>query len=189
MSERVKKALKFATDAHGSINHKRKYTGEDYIVHPIEVMTIVAAVPHTEEMLMAALLHDTVEDTPVTNEDIYAEFGAEVATLVGWLTDVSKPEDGKRVVRKGIDRQHTAEAPAEAQTVKLADLLSNTKSILEHDLNFAAVYVEEKAELLKVLTKGDATLLARAHAEVTRGQEVLLHAKLAKMEARNETAV
>jgi (p)ppGpp synthase/HD superfamily hydrolase len=189
MDAEVRRALKFATDAHGAINHVRKYTGEPYIVHPIEVMTIVASVPHTKEMLMAALLHDTVEDTPVTIEDIQAEFGDAVATLVGWLTDVSKPTDGKRVVRKSIDRQHTADAPAEAQTVKLADLLSNSKSILEHDLNFAAVYLEEKALMLDVMTKGDATLFARAKAEVTRGQSLLLQDKLAKMENKGEVNV
>lgn len=189
MTDIVEKARKFATKAHGDINHVRKYTGQPYIVHPAEVVSIVKSVPHTPAMLAAAWLHDTVEDTPVTIEDIRAEFGEEVATLVGWLTDVSKPEDGKRNVRKGIDRQHTAEAPAEAQTVKLADLLSNTKSILEHDLNFAAVYVEEKELLLDVMTKGDRTLFERAKAEVQRGQEVMLHAKLAKMESKDETIV
>lgn len=162
MDAEVRRALKFATDAHGAINHVRKYTGEPYIVHPIEVMTIVASVPHTKEMLMAALLHDTVEDTPVTIEDIQVEFGDEVATLVGWLTDVSKPTDGKRVVRKAIDRQHTADAPAEAQTVKCCDLISNTKSIVANDPNFAIVYLEEKGKLLEVMTKADPTILAVA---------------------------
>ena len=78
----VEKALQFASEAHGSIGQKRKYTGEDYIVHPIEVMEIVKSVPHTQEMLAAALLHDTVEDTPATFEDIEREFGHEVCILV-----------------------------------------------------------------------------------------------------------
>lgn len=182
MDDVVERARKFAIAAHASIDQRRKYTGEPYIVHPAEVVAIVKSVPHTPAMLAAAWLHDTVEDTPVTIEEIRAEFGDEIATLVGWLTDVSKPTDGKRAVRKAIDRQHTADAPAEAQTVKLADLLSNSKSILEHDLNFAAVYIEEKALLLDVLTKGDATLFARARAEVTRGQELLLQHKLMTME-------
>src|SRR3546814_17882649 len=58
----VSKALAYAAAAHGSIDHVRKYTGEPYIQHPIEVMEIVSSVPHTEYMLAAALLHDTIED-------------------------------------------------------------------------------------------------------------------------------
>lgn len=174
----VEKAKKFAATAHASINQVRKYTNEPYIVHPAEVARTVLSVPHSEAMLAAAWLHDVVEDTPVTIEEIHAEFGEEVAELVGWLTDVSTKADGNRAVRKAIDRAHTAAAPAEAQTVKIADLLSNSRSILEHDLNFGAVYLAEKALLLEVLTKGDATLYARAVAEVTRGQELLLQAAL-----------
>src|SRR3546814_15231434 len=71
----VSKALAYAAAAHGSIDHVRKYTGEPYIHHPIEVMEIVSSVPHTEDMLAAALLHDTIEDTSVTQEDINREFG------------------------------------------------------------------------------------------------------------------
>ena len=89
-------------------------------------------------------------------------FGTDIATLVGWLTDVSKPEDGNRAVRKAIDREHTAAAPAEAQTIKLADLISNTKSIMAHDPTFAKVYLEEKRLLLAVMTRGDTGLMAEA---------------------------
>jgi hypothetical protein len=89
-------------------------------------------------------------------------FGIDIATLVGWLTDVSKPEDGNRAHRKAIDRPHSAEAPAEAQTVKLADLISNSRSIVAHDPAFAKTYLEEKRLLLAVMTKGDPTLMAEA---------------------------
>lgn len=162
MDDVVERARKFAIAAHASIDQRRKYTGEPYIVHPAEVVAIVKSVPHTPAMLAAAWLHDTVEDTPVTIEEIRAEFGDEIATLVGWLTDVSKPTDGKRAVRKAIDRQHTADAPAEAQTVKCCDLISNTMSIVAHDRDFAKVYLEEKGLLLEVLTKADPTILAQA---------------------------
>lgn len=167
MTPRVKQALDFATAAHASIGQKRKYTGEDYIVHPIAVMEIVKTVPHTEEMLMAALLHDTVEDTPVTIEDIQQEFGDVVATLVADLTDISKPEDGNRKVRKEMDRNHTAAASSAAQTIKLADLIDNTKSIGQFDPNFWVVYKREKQLLLAVLSRGDATLLEYAKNQVT----------------------
>jgi guanosine-3',5'-bis(diphosphate) 3'-pyrophosphohydrolase len=162
----VEKARVFATAAHGAVAQLRKYTGEPYIVHPAEVVSIVASVDHTPEMLAAAWLHDTVEDTGVTIETIRAEFSAEVADLVGWLTDVSRPDHGNRAARKAVDRAHSAAAPAAAQTVKLADLISNTKSIMEHDPDFARVYLKEKAMLLEVMTKGDPVLRQRAQAQI-----------------------
>lgn len=158
----VEKALAYATDAHGSINQIRKYTGEPYIVHPVEVMEIVKSVPHTDEMLAAALLHDTVEDTDITLEDIEREFGSDIAELVSSLTDISKPSDGNRAKRKEIDRMHTANAPAAAKTIKLADLISNSDSIVKYDKHFAPVYMREKAQLIEVLKEGDSTLWNRA---------------------------
>lgn len=162
----VEKARVFATAAHAAVAQMRKYTYEPYIVHPADVVSIVSTVPHTDAMLAAAWLHDVVEDTGVTNETIRAEFGEEVADLVGWLTDVSRPEQGNRSTRKAIDRAHTAMAPAEAQTVKLADLISNTKSIMAHDEKFAKTYLEEKKLLLAVMIRGDATLMAEAKKHV-----------------------
>ena len=160
----LNEVLKFATKAHGS--QKRKYTGEPYIVHPIAVSEIVKTVPHTDEMVAAALLHDVVEDTPVTIQEIETKFGSKVAELVGWLTDTSRPEDGNRKTRKSIDRLHSADAPAEAQTIKLADLIHNTASIETHDPSFYKVYKQEKIALLDVLTKGDITLRKIAQQQV-----------------------
>ena len=162
----VERARVFATAAHAACGQLRKYTYEPYIVHPAEVVSIVSTVPHTEAMLAAAWLHDVVEDTGVTLETVRAEFGEEVADLVGWLTDVSRPEQGNRATRKAIDRAHTAMAPAAAQTVKLADLISNTRSIMEHDETFARTYLAEKKLLLEVMTKGDATLMALARRHI-----------------------
>jgi len=156
--------LKFATKAHG--DQKRKYTGDPYIVHPIAVAEIVKTVPHTDAMIAAALLHDVVEDTPVTIEQIKDKFGSEVAELVGWLTDISRPENGNRKTRKSLDRDHSANAPAEAQTIKLADLIHNTKSIEKHDPHFWKVYKQEKIALLDVLTKGDRSLMHIAQQQI-----------------------
>lgn len=122
-----------------------------------------------DDIVAAAWLHDVVEDTHITVNDINDYFGHRVATLVGWVTDVSKPEDGNRKIRKAMDRDHLAEAPADAQTIKLCDLISNTPSIAENDPSFAKVYLKEKAELLAVMTKGDPELLkiATSHIEST----------------------
>ena len=158
----VEKARVFATAAHAAVAQLRKYTNEPYIVHPAEVASIVESVTSNPEMLAAAWLHDVVEDTGVTNETIRAEFGDRIAELVGWLTDVSRPEQGNRATRKAIDRAHSAAAPAGAQTIKYADLISNTRSIMEHDEAFAKTYLAEKRLLLEVMNKGDARLLAEA---------------------------
>lgn len=166
MTDLVTRARVFATAAHAAVGQLRKYTFEPYIVHPAEVAQIVTEAGGTEAQIAAAWLHDTVEDTGVTIETIREEFGVEVAELVGWLTDVSRPEQGNRAVRKAIDRAHTAAAPGAAQTVKLADLIANTRSIVAHDPEFARVYLAEKRQLLEVMTKGDAGLMARARSQI-----------------------
>lgn len=166
MTELVTRARVFATAAHAAVGQLRKYTFEPYIVHPEEVAGIVAEYGGSDAMIAAAWLHDTVEDTGVTSELIRKEFGDEVAELVGWLTDVSRLDHGNRAQRKAVDRAHTAAAPAEAQTIKLADLICNTRSIVEHDAKFAVTYLAEKRQLLEVMTKGDSRLRARAHEQI-----------------------
>lgn len=166
MSDLVTRARVFATAAHAAVRQLRKYTFEPYIVHPAEVAKIVEGVGGSEAMIAAAWLHDTVEDTEVSIELIRVEFGSEVSDLVGWLTDVSRPDHGNRAVRKAIDRAHTAAAPAEAQTVKLADLISNTRSIVAYDPKFAETYLAEKRMLLEVMTKGDPKLLTIAWGQI-----------------------
>lgn len=162
-SQFIAEAADFADAKHrGQV---RKYTAEPYIVHPAEVAKIVASCPEaTDRMIAAAWLHDVVEDTPVTLSEIDDRFGSHVAMLVGFLTNASRPEDGNRAARKRIDRTHIATAPPEAQTVKLADLISNTSTITRHDPEFARVYLAEKRDLLTVLTRGNATLHAVATA-------------------------
>jgi len=168
----VEKARVFATAAHAG--QVRKYTGVPYITHPIEVAKILRKVEHTEAQLCAALLHDTLEDTKVTESLLREEFGDEITSLVKWLTDVSTPADGNRAARKALDRAHIAKAPAEAQTVKLADLISNTQSIAANDKKFAAVYVKEKRALLDVLQKADKYLWNDAYDLVVAVEESLL---------------
>jgi len=147
----IEKAKTFATKAHeGQV---RKYTGVPYIVHPIEVSEIVAEYNGSQEMIAAALLHDVVEDTDVTIEEIRSEFGNSVASLVDDLTDVSKLEDGNRAVRKAMDREHTAKASAAAMVVKAADLISNGRDIKVNDPSFAKIYLKEMNLLLDKMFK------------------------------------
>ena len=156
----INKAKMLAGKAHEG--QFRKYSAMPYIVHPIEVATIVQTVEHSDEMIAAALLHDVVEDTDYSFEDIAKEVSPEVADLVKGLTDVSSPQDGNRKVRKAIDKDHLAEQNAEVQTIKLADVISNSQDIKANDPKFAKVYIEEMKALLEVLTKGDKTLYAKA---------------------------
>jgi (p)ppGpp synthase/HD superfamily hydrolase len=171
----VDKAYYFAMAAHAAVGQKRNYTGDDYIVHPVEVCDILDKSTRLviDEMRAAALLHDVVEDTGVTIELIRKEFGKCVSALVDGLTDVSKPEDGNRAVRKEIDRQHTAKQSPACKTIKLADLISNSRSILQHDKEFAKVYLKEKQLLLEVLKEGDRTLWQEANRIVEPGMEIL----------------
>jgi (p)ppGpp synthase/HD superfamily hydrolase len=166
MTNIVEKARVFATAAHAAVGQTRKYTGEPYVVHPIEVSELVASVGGTEAMVAAALLHDVLEDTEVTVDLLEEQFGSGVADLVLWLTDISKPEDGNRSTRKALDRQHSAAAPAAAQTIKVADLISNTRTIVEFDPGFARTYLEEKRLLLEVLTRANPTLLDQAKNQI-----------------------
>ena len=129
MNDLVERAIRYATEAHG--DQKRKYTDEPYITHPIAVMEIVKTVAHTKEMLAAAVLHDVIEDTGRSYDDIYYYFGDIVADLVLGLTDVSRPDDGDRKFRKALDRQHLAEQDADVQTIKLADIIHNISSTKE----------------------------------------------------------
>jgi (p)ppGpp synthase/HD superfamily hydrolase len=165
VSDLVDKAITFATKAHG--DQKRKYTEEPYISHPIAVMEIVKTVPHTEEMLAAAVLHDVIEDTDQSYDDIYYYFGDIVADLVQGLTDVSHPDDGNRQFRKALDRQHLAEQGADVQTIKLADMIHNTSTTKDHDPEFWKIYQKEKIALLEVLTKGSKVLHSKATEMIT----------------------
>ncbi len=136
-------------------------------MHPAAVAKLVASVTDDVAMICAAWLHDVVEDTPVAIAEIEIEFGADIATLVADLTDVSTRGDGNRAQRKLIDLQHTQAASPRAKTVKLADLIDNSSSITRHDPDFARIYMAEKKRLLEVLREGDQMLHAMATEIIT----------------------
>ncbi len=162
MDDLVEKARRYATSAHARIGQFRKYTLQPYDVHLRAVARLVASVSGDHALVAASWLHDTVEDTPATFEELEQEFGADVVNLVKELTDVSKPGDGNRAARKAIDRQHIALASPRAKTIKLADLLDNCEDICRHAPRFAPVYLQEAWALMEVLREGDATLYEKA---------------------------
>lgn len=167
-------ALEFAAKAHGA--QQRKYSEEPYIEHPKRVAEIVRTVQHSSEMICAAYLHDVVEDTPVSLQEIEENFGKEVAALVDELTDEFVKEkyphlNRKRRKEREVARQ--AKISPKAKTVKLADVIDNTPDIVRHDRNFARRYVPEMEALTKVLQGGNQDLYKRALKEVEDAKKQL----------------
>lgn len=155
----IKRAEEFAQIAHA--NHFRKYTNLPYYTHLNEVRNIVKDAGGSVDMQVAALLHDTVEDTNTTEADILKDFGPKIAKLVIELTDISSPEDGNRASRKAKDRDKLSQISKDAQTIKYADLISNGKDISVNDVKFAKIYMAEIKELLTVMNQGDSNLKSR----------------------------
>jgi (p)ppGpp synthase/HD superfamily hydrolase len=152
----VERARAFAREKHR--HHLRKYTGVPYWTHTEAVADLVAGVTMDAEVIAAALLHDTIEDTDATYNELVKAFGKRVTALVLEVTNMSTPEDGDRATRAAIDREHLACASADGMTIKLADLIDNTTSIRVYDPDFAKVYLAEKRALLEVLKAGNPTL-------------------------------
>ena len=173
MQDLVKRARQFATQAHRRIDQRRKYTNQPYDAHLKAVADIVATVSDDPETIASAWLHDTLEDTPATYEDIESEFGSTIAIMVDDLTDVSRPSDGNRAVRKAIDREHLAHAGRNAKTVKLADLIDNCTDIVRHDEAFGRTFVTEASALLEVLEGGEPRLLSRARKIIAKSGQQL----------------
>ena len=124
------RAIIYAVRAHAGTERRGK--GFPYIVHPMEAMAIVATLTADQELLAAAALHDVVEDTALTVEDIRAEFGDRVAELVEAESDkfvegVSESDSWRTRKQAAIDR--LAEAPLEVKMIAMGDKLSNMRAI------------------------------------------------------------
>ena len=129
-TELLDRAIIFAVHAHAGTERRGK--GFPYIVHPMEAMEIVATMTTDQELLAAAALHDTVEDTDVTVEQIRAEFGERIAALVADESEertegVSDEESWHDRKRAAIN--HLSKASRDAKMVALGDKLSNIRAI------------------------------------------------------------
>lgn len=183
MNDRADVAEQLAIELHKG--QKRKYTNEPYINHPRSVVGILRDVDiEDENTLAAAWLHDVIEDCGVNRAYVANFIGEDAADLVVALTDPPAVSGGaNRTLRKLDSRDRLAAADARAQTIKVADLLDNTESIVEHDPNFAKVYMREKALLLPSLNKANAILWMRAWDRLRAYEESQLDDKLALMMA------
>lgn len=158
----VEKARIFATAGHAAAGNLRRYTGEPYIVHPAEVVDILRQHTDCPITLAAGWMHDLFEDTKVPRELVLQEFGSEIFAVVDELTDQATADHGPRAARKAFDRARMANASSRAQLVRIADILSNCRSIAHHDPKFAATYLQEKRAMLQVLGKAHGELHTRA---------------------------
>src|SRR6476469_10168759 len=125
---RILAAARFAAEKHAQQKRKGE-NGEPYFNHLLEVAELIAASTPTMavELVMAAFLHDTVEDTGVTLQELEQRFGKDVADLVAEVTDdKSLPKE----TRKQVQVELTPEKSSRAQTLKLADKISNLRAII-----------------------------------------------------------
>ena len=121
----VDRAIEFASKAHEG--QFRKGTKRPYIVHPIEVGDIVASMTRDEEVISAAILHDTIEDCQgITREILAEEFTPRVA---GMVAQESEDKSQTWMERKGATIRRLKDADREIQIIGLADKLSNMRDI------------------------------------------------------------
>ena len=124
------KAIAFAVKAHQGVERKGK--GFPYIVHPLEAVSIAATMTSDQELLAAAALHDTMEDTSVTFRELEREFGKRVAELVEAESDVEfagKTREQSWRLRKEEAIDRLSSASNDVKIVALADKLSNIRAI------------------------------------------------------------
>ena len=165
--DKLKDIILLAVDLHG--NQKRKYTGEPYVNHTVQVAKIVKNYEGDDVMVYAAVLHDVLEDTNTTKEELFnhlrqiigSEKAIEVVKLVQELTDVFIKDDYPNINRKGrkeMEAMRLGAISPKAQTIKYADLLDNGQDIMKNDPKFGRVYLKEKEQILKHMNKGNQEL-------------------------------
>ena len=128
----VEKALQFATDAHSG--QLRKGTNRPYILHPIQAMQIVRRLTDDEEVISAAVLHDTLEDTGVTKDDLEKEFGKRVADLVAAVSEnkrADRPAGETWAERKKETIENLKDANRDVKMICLGDKLSNIRMMAQ----------------------------------------------------------
>jgi len=128
-TELVDRAAVFAVNAHKGIARKGK--GQPYVLHVMEAASIVATMTDDAEMIAAAFLHDVIEDTDYTYEDLLKEFGKRIADYV--LSESDEPDDGNRAAswreRKIQTMNRLANSPRDVKVIALGDKLSNMRAI------------------------------------------------------------
>jgi len=163
----IKKAIQFAARKHHG--QMRVADGNlPYITHPFSVALLVAEDGAHDDVVTAALLHDTIEDTSTTREEILREFNECVALLVEAVSEV-RVKDGKKLSwqeRKAGYLEHLRHAPDDALIISIADKIDNTESRLEE-------YTRGSEEFLKHFSQPIEEYLRFHGAVLALGQERL----------------
>jgi (p)ppGpp synthase/HD superfamily hydrolase len=150
---RLARAVEFARLHHGD---QRRKTGVPYLEHLLEALQVLVegAGIARPDVLVAAVLHDVVEDTPVTLDGVSAEFGPRVAELVGWVTiPAPGPGETKSSARQAYLRR-LRDAPPDAVLVKLADRASNVQTLRNLPLDQQRSYYEQTVSHIVPLAAG-----------------------------------
>jgi (p)ppGpp synthase/HD superfamily hydrolase len=133
-SEKIKAAIRFATKTH-EVYQKQKRKGKDipYITHPLIVGVILAHAGAGEDVIVAGILHDTIEDSPagkkVTRDMLCERFGEKVAGIVSDLTE--PPKELSYDVRKGHSLQRIPNMSHDSLLVKTADIIANASELIQ----------------------------------------------------------
>lgn len=156
------RAKTFACQHHDAIDQRRKYTNEPYTTHLEAVVDLVASVRgHTIQQLQLAWLHDIL-DTKATLQQVAQQFGPEVASGVRYLSPVAAAYNLPRQRRLALFREQVRHAPDWVKTVKVADVLHNSRTIAHRDPAFAVIYLSEKSRELSALIGAERELWDRA---------------------------
>lgn len=161
----------YADKAHGT--QLRKYTGERYIGHPVRVVQILRPYFSDATILAAALLHDVLEDTPITAPDMKRmldnimneDDASRTLSLVVELTDIFVKKDYPRLNRqdrKEKEALRLSKVSSDAQSIKYADIIDNVTDIMGQDTDFAPVFVREAKRILIAMKDGHPELRNRA---------------------------
>ena len=176
MTEEIDKIKELATKAHGE--QKRKYSGDPYVTHTFRVADTVEKYGGDVAQIMAAILHDVLEDTPMSENELWMELltivdthiANDVIKLVRELTDVYTTEnfpDFNRKARKEMESMRMGNISPRSQTIKYADLLDNGEDIMKNDPKFGELYLKEKRIILKYMNKGNQELYQKCLGMVT----------------------
>lgn len=184
LTDQQQSLLEFVKQAHSG--QVRKYTGEPYWTHPLAVAEVVSKYDDTPGLTEIALCHDLFEDTAIQREQLKAELirldYSQILRIfilngVEALTDVMTSETYpfmNRAKRKDYEAHRLSKISGHFQTVKYADLIHNTSSIVENDKGFAKKYLNEKRQMLNLMRNGNMNLFIACYKSLVDAELLLL---------------
>jgi guanosine-3',5'-bis(diphosphate) 3'-pyrophosphohydrolase len=179
----IAKALDFATERHEGqfrklgIGPKGEELTEPYVEHVKRVSDMVKRAGFDHHVQAAALLHDTVEDTPTSHEEILKHFGPQVHQMVHDLTDVPPTPGLNRAKRHQMNVERLSKAGYDTQSIKYADTIDNAPSLKQVKPDFYPLFVKEKTHLLAHMNNGHPELYKKAKGAVGIEEGQVMYAR------------